>query len=125
MAKFGKIWQNLVKLAEFGKIWQNFGEFGKIWENLGEFRRIWENLAGFGRIWKDLGGFRKAWNPRGAWRKPGESLGGAPGGPTTPGSVKGVDFGVSFLLYNKRMHYPPGQGLPQEAYYPKGELPPP
>ena len=62
--------------------------------------------------------FGKAWNPRGAWRKPGESLGGAPGDPTTVASVKGVDFGVFILLYNKRVHYPPGHGLPQDRVLP-------
>ena len=92
---------------------------------MGEFGRIWEDLGGFGRIWEDLGGFGKAWNPRGAWRKPGESLGGGDSQARTPINLKGAYFGVSFLLYNKRMHYPPGQGLPQEAYYPKGGLPPP
>jgi len=118
LTKFGEIWQNLRNLAEFGKIWQSFGEFGRIWENLGEFGRIWENLGGFGRIWKDLGGFGKAWNPRGAWGKPGESLGGTPGGPTTLLGARSACFRVFLLLYNKRVHYPPGHGLPQDRVLP-------
>ena len=89
---------------------------------MGEFGRIWEDLGGFGRIWEDL-------ERPGILGGPGGSLGN-PWGEGEPQArtaitVKSVYFGVSILLYNKRMHYPPGQGLPQEAYYPKGGLPPP
>ena len=83
----------------------------RIWQDLGGFGRIWENLGGFGRIWKGLRsqrGLKEAW----------KSLGGALGGPGTPLSVRSAYFGVFLLLYNKRVHYPPGHGLPQDRVLP-------
>ena len=81
---------------------------------MGEFGRIWEDLGGFGRIWEDLERPGILGGPGGSLKIPG----GGSWGATTPRKVKDAYFGVFLLLYNKRVHYPPGHGLPQDRVLP-------
>ena len=82
---------------------------------MGEFGRIWEDLGGFGRIWEDL-------ERPGIPGEPGGSLGNPWGGEDSQArtaiTVRSAYFGVFLLLYNKRVHYPPGHGLPQDRVLP-------